>query len=160
MSRSKLFAVMGAFVLLAILATPASAQTEDAVAQEVIALAKAEWAAFDNNNVKEASKNWADDYTEFNPAFATRIDGKAQLVKLGEANSAAGAEGLFSEMGNAKVQVYGDVAILSYNYMGVSKNKDGELENTRAKSTRVYARTGGKKWMLVHANFGADPLDD
>ena len=159
MTRSKLFAVTGAFAMAAILASPALAQTNDAVAQEVIALAKAEWAAFSDNNVKEASKNWAKEYTEFNPTFATRLDGKTLLVKLGEANSAAGGEGLFSEMGNPKVQVYGDVAILSYNYMGVSKDKDGELENTRAKSTRVYARKDGK-WMLVHANFGADPLDD
>ena len=31
-------------------------------------------------------------------------------------------------MANAKVQVYGDVAILSYNYVGSTKNKDGEIE--------------------------------
>ena len=159
MSRFKQFAVMSAFVLAVVLASPALAQTEDPVAQEIIALAKAEWAALNDNNVKEASKNWDNDYTEFNPTFATRIDGKTQLVKLGEANNAAGDQGLFSEMGNPKVQVYGEVAILSYNYMGVSKSSDGELKNTRAKSTRVYARKAGK-WMLVHANFGADPLDD
>jgi len=109
--------------------------------------------------VREASANWADEYTQFNPTFATRLDGKAQLVSLEKANSAGGGEGLFSDMANPKVQVYGDVAILSYNYMGVTKDKDGELENTRAKSTRVYVKKGGK-WMLVHANFGADPLDD
>lgn len=157
--KTKWFAVLGSFALAVILAGPAAAQMEDPVAQEIIALARAEWAALNANNVKEASKYWADDYTQFNPTFPTRIDGKARLVKLEEANSAAGGEGLFSEMGNPKVQVYGDVAILSYNYMGVSKSADGELTNTRAKSTRVYVRAAGK-WLLVHANFGADPVED
>jgi hypothetical protein len=47
-------------------------------------------------------KSGADDYTEFNPVFPLRIDGK--------------------------------------------------VENSLAKSTRVYAKTGGQ-WKLVHANF-------
>ncbi len=40
---------------------------------------------------------------------------------------------------NSKVQVYnGDVASLSYNYVGMSVDKDGGTEPNRAKSTRVY----------------------
>ncbi len=159
MLKSTRFSVIGALALAASLVSPVSAQTDEAVAQEVVALARAEWAALNDGNVKEASKSWAREYTQFNPTFATRIDGKSLLVKLEEANAATGDRGLFSEMGNPKVQVYGDVAILSYNYMGVTKSADGELTNIRAKSTRVYVRNGGK-WMLVHANFGADPLDD
>ena len=58
---------------------------------------------------------------------------------------------------NPKVQVYGDVAILTYNFAGVEKDKDGETKPTRAKSTRVYAKINGK-WKLVHANFASDPL--
>jgi ketosteroid isomerase-like protein len=60
-------------------------------------------------------------------------------------------------MVNPKVQVYGNVAILSYNFVGVAQNKDGENTPTRAKSTRVYVRQGND-WALVHANFGADPV--
>jgi ketosteroid isomerase-like protein len=60
-------------------------------------------------------------------------------------------------MANPKVQVYnGNVAILTYNYVGVTQDKDGKTEPTRAKSTRVYVKKGDK-WMLVHANFAADP---
>jgi ketosteroid isomerase-like protein len=55
------------------------------------------------------------------------------------------------------VQVYGDVAILSYNFLGYMQDKDGMVKPNRAKSTRVYAKQGGK-WILVHANFAADPL--
>jgi ketosteroid isomerase-like protein len=60
---------------------------------------------------------------------------------------------------NPKVQVYGDVAILSYNYAGMTKDKDGLVKPNKAKSTRVYAKIGGK-WMLVHANFGSDPVQE
>jgi ketosteroid isomerase-like protein len=55
-------------------------------------------------------------------------------------------------MVNPKVQVYGDAAILTYNFVGVTKDKDGKTSPSTAKSTRVYAKMNGK-WMLVHANF-------
>jgi ketosteroid isomerase-like protein len=55
-------------------------------------------------------------------------------------------------MVNPKVQVYGDVAILTYNYVGVTQAKDGKTTDSLAKSTRVYAKIGGQ-WKLVHANF-------
>ena len=45
------------------------------------------------------------------------------------------------------------------NFAGITKNKDGELKPFRAKSTRVYAKQGGK-WKLVHSNFAADPIPD
>jgi len=40
---------------------------------------------------------------------------------------------------------------------GISKDADGETSPFLAKSTRVYAKQGGK-WMLVHANFA--PVGD
>jgi ketosteroid isomerase-like protein len=55
-------------------------------------------------------------------------------------------------MMNPRVQVYGDTAILTYNFVGVARDKDGKVTPSAAKSTRVYAKVGGK-WMLVHANF-------
>ena len=64
---------------------------------------------------------------------------------------------VMGEMTNEKVQVYGDVAILTYNFIGAMKNKDGEVEPSLAKSTRVYAKIGGT-WKLVHANFA--PVGD
>lgn len=59
---------------------------------------------------------------------------------------------LYGDMHNAKVQVYGDTAILTFNYAGISRAADGKIEPVTAKSTRVYVRSGGR-WMLVHANF-------
>ena len=48
--------------------------------------------------------------------------------------------------------MYGDVAVLTYNFVGISKDKDGVMDNILAKSTRVYVNQDGQ-WMLVHANF-------
>jgi ketosteroid isomerase-like protein len=126
-------------------------------ADEIVTLTKAQWAAENQKNIAEAMKSLADDYTEFNSDAATRIEGKALATRLGEAAVKDSGVPLASEMLNPKVQVYGDVAILSYNYFGVTQGKDGKLETSRAKSTRVYIKQAGQ-WKLVHANFGADPL--
>ena len=139
----------------------ASAQQADqAIADAVIAMAKAQWAVGikDPTNVAEQSKDMSDDYTEFNGQFATRLDGKAMNSRLAEASAKDSAKGIAAEMTNPKVQVYnGDVAILTYNYVGMTRDKDGKTEANRAKSTRVYVKKDNK-WMLVHANFAADPL--
>jgi ketosteroid isomerase-like protein len=65
---------------------------------------------------------------------------------------------LAADMVNPKVQVYGDTAILSYNYVGVVRDKDGKVTPSNAKSTRVYSKMDGK-WMLVHANFAPAASD-
>jgi len=52
-----------------------------------------------------------------------------------------------------------DGATLVYNFLGVSKTADGETSANLAKSTRVYAKQGGK-WLLVHANFAPVGADD
>ena len=139
----------------------ASAQQADqATADAVIATTKAQWAAGikDPTNVAEQSKDMSDDYSEFNGQFATRLDGKAMNSRLAEASAKDSSKGIAAEMTNPKVQVYnGDVAILTYNYVGLTRDKDGKTEPTRAKSTRVFVKKG-EKWTLVHANFGSDPL--
>jgi ketosteroid isomerase-like protein len=126
------------------------------VADEIIALVKAQWAASDAGNTAEYMKNVAEDYTEFNGDYSTRLDGKAISTKVSDANNQGSVKTILSEMANAKVQVYGDVAILTYNFVGVTKDKDGKTTPSKAKSTRVYVKQGGK-WMLVHAKFAADP---
>jgi hypothetical protein len=63
----------------------ASAQQADqATADAVIAMVKAQWAAEikDPTNVAEQMKDASDDYTEFNADYATRLDGKAMNSRL------------------------------------------------------------------------------
>ena len=139
----------------------ASAQQADqATADAIIAMTKAQWAAEikDPTSVAEQLKDASDDYTEFNADYATRLDGKAMSSHLAEATGKASGKTIAADMANPKVQVYnGNVAILTYNYVGVIQDKDGKTEPARAKSTRVFVKKGDK-WTLVHANFGSDPL--
>jgi ketosteroid isomerase-like protein len=141
-------------IATSVLASQAVFAGEDPkVAAEVIALARAQWAAeAAGKSVAEQGAATADDYTEFNPDFPVRLDGKALTDRLTEAQLRSGDRSLVGDMQNAKVQVYGDVAILSYNYVGVTLKKDGTTAPNLAKSTRVYAKMGDQ-WKLVHANF-------
>jgi ketosteroid isomerase-like protein len=139
--------------LLAFVGAFASTQSAPpAASDEVVALTKAQWAAEMKKDVATAMKNVADDYTEFNPDYPTRLDGKQISWKLAEAANGGSDSLVAAEMANEKVQVYGDVAILTYNFIGSTKNKDGKVEATRAKSTRVYVKKNNQ-WWLVHANF-------
>ena len=132
---------------------PAVAQTNPQVAKEVIAITKAQWAAeMAEKPMATIMQNVADEYTEFNPDAPTRLDGKDLASRLFEAIVSGSGQLVAAEMANPKVQVYGDVAILSYNFIGMTKDKDGEVEPFLAKSTRVYVKKDGR-WMLVHANF-------
>jgi len=157
----KLMLIVIASVWSAAFTINASAQQDDkAIADAVIAMTKAQWAAGmkDPTNVTEQNKDMSDDYTEFNAQYATRLDGKAMNSRLAEASGKESSKGVAAEMLNAKVQVYnGDVAVLTYNYAGLTIDKDGKTTPDRAKSTRVFVKKGDK-WMLVHANFASDPV--
>ncbi len=138
-------------ILGLILAAPTSAVADDA--DDVIALAKAQWQAeLINAPAAKVMETVADDYTEFNPVYPTRLDGKELNMRFAEASEKDAAKLVVAEMANPKVQVYGDVAILTYNFVGATQAADGTISQTTAKSTRVYAKEGGD-WMLVHANF-------
>src|SRR6478735_766315 len=157
----KLMLVLIASVCCSAFAMHASAQQADqATADAVIAMTKAQWAAEikDPTNIAEQMKDASDDYTEFNGDYATRLDGKAMSSRLAEATAKASGKTVAAEMANPKVQVYnGDVAILTYNYVGLAQDKDGKTTPERSKSTRVFVKKANK-WMLVHANFASDPL--
>ena len=92
----------------------------------------------------------ADDYTEFNGDFPTLLVGKTMSTRMGEVTPSDKA--MYSDMQNARVQVYGDTAILTYNFAGLRRAADGKVSPSLAKSTRVYVKTSGQ-WKLVHANF-------
>jgi ketosteroid isomerase-like protein len=125
------------------------------VAAEVIAAARAQWAVeAANGSIAEEMATVADDYTEFNADYPVRIDGKAANSNLYAASEQGGTKPVAAEMMNPKVQVYGDVAILTYSYVGVNQTKDGKTKASPGKSTRVYVRQSGQ-WKLVHAHFSS-----
>lgn len=144
-------------VCLGLLCLPITANA--GTAEEVIKVTYAQWAAEIANDLEASAAIMADDYTEFNSDYPIRVDGKALNTKLADAMAEGGGSMLAGEMANAKVQVYGDVAILTYNFLGVGKDADGKTSANLAKSTRVYVKQGGE-WKLVHANFAPVGSDD
>jgi ketosteroid isomerase-like protein len=144
--------VANALLIVAVsIIAPVEAAEDAAVAATVMQLARAQWAAeMAGKPAAEQHAATAEDYSEFNPVYPVRIDGKAMAVAMTGADTSTTP--LFADMQNARVQVYGDTAILSYNFAGLVKDKDGKIAPNIAKSTRVYAKTGGG-WKLVHANF-------
>jgi ketosteroid isomerase-like protein len=132
--------------------TVAMQQPRGATAETVIAITKAEWAAAMQKNTAAALENVADDCTIWVPEFPNRINGKEQLYATNEAQSSGSGALILAQMSNEHVQVYGDVAVLSYNFFGAAKSDDGKVENITAKSSRVYVKKNNE-WWLVHANF-------
>lgn len=145
-------ATMWALLFAISFAGAAWAGPDQDIAAKVIAITKAQWAADMAKDTAAGVAILADDYTEFNGDYPVRLDGKALSATFYEATNQAAGQTVVAEMANEKVQVYGDVAILTYNYVGATKNKDGEVKPNLAKSTRVYALVKGE-WKLVHANF-------
>jgi len=140
------------------LCAPTFAADDPKVAAEVMALARSQWAAdIAGQPADQQMASVADDYTEFNPGYPTRIDGKAMATAMTAITSTT--KTVYADMQNAKVQVYGDTAILTYNYAGITREADGETKPFLAKSTRVYVKSGGQ-WKLVHANFAPVPGAD
>src|SRR5438477_4903267 len=105
----KLMLVLIASACCSAFAINASAQQADqAIADAVFAMTKAQWAAGikDPTNVADQTKDMSDDYTEFNGDYATRLDGKTMNSRLAEAAGKDVGKTLVGEMANPKVQVY------------------------------------------------------
>ena len=141
----------GAIAALMMLATPVLAADNPQVAAEVIALARAQWAS-DTAAQSPAQQmaSLADDYTEFNGDYPTLLVGKDVALRM--VAIPRYDKRVFSEMQNPRVQVYGNTAILTYNFIGIRLGADGKTKPQNSKSTRVYVKQGAN-WMLVHANF-------
>jgi ketosteroid isomerase-like protein len=145
--------IVGAFAFAYTIS--AFAGDDPKAAAEVMAAAHAQWAVETAGGpIADEMATVADDYTEFNSDYPVRLDGKATNAKLYAATELDGTKPVAAEMMNPKVQVYGDVAILTYSYVGVNQMKDGKTKAATGKSTRVYARQNGQ-WKLVHAHFSS-----
>ena len=144
-------AAVGTIALLMLAGSPAVAADNPQVAAEIMALARAQWASeIAGAPMVQQNASLADDYTEFNGDFPTLIVGKAMATRMNDVLPYAKA--MFSDMQNGRVQVYGDTAILTYNFAGLRRGADGKVAPSLAKSSRVYVKEGGQ-WKLVHANF-------
>jgi ketosteroid isomerase-like protein len=140
-------AAAGTLALLLMSGAPLQAADNPQVSAQIMALARAQWASeIAGETMAQQNASLAEDYTEFNGDFPTLLVGKTMSTRMGEVTP--NDKAMYSDMQNARVQTYGDTAILTYNFAGLRRAGDGKIAPSLAKSTRVYVKQGGK-WMLV-----------
>jgi ketosteroid isomerase-like protein len=97
------------------------------------------------------SDNSSDEITYFDPSLEKRLDGKTEFIELLKP-----IENTFTiikyEMLNPKVQVHGDIAILSYNLVDYSKNQYGDEQKSLWNTTEVYKRLKND-WKIIHSHW-------
>lgn len=95
---------------------------------------------------------FAPEVTYYNPFEDKRIDGLEAMKKY--YGDQAGQIFIDKyEMTNIKVQLHGNIAILSYNLFNFKKRPDSSLkESTRWNSTKVYCLINGS-WKIIHNHW-------
>jgi ketosteroid isomerase-like protein len=151
MRRIDLAAV--AFVSLAavtFVTAPAARADNASVEKEVMDTVAREWAAEMKGDVDGMLKSKSKDITMFDLGNPYRTDYTVDNTIV-RAETKPGAI-ITEHMINPKVQVYGDIAILTYNFVGLSKGSDGKLWHDYNRATRIYHKENGQ-WMWVHGHF-------
>ncbi len=124
----------------------ASAAGED-VASTIIAMERAALDRSDKGDAMGFLEISAPDVSYFDPGLDRAIHGIEALRKY--YLSFPVTEGAPGEMTNAKVQVAGEVAVLTFNYASKSLKPP---KVTRWNATEVYRRTP-KGWRIIHTHW-------
>ena len=95
--------------------------------------------------------NSADEITYFEPGTEKRIDGKNNFTDFLKPYENTFIVDKY-EMLNPKVQVHGDIAVLSYNLVDYSKNENNVEQITQWNSTEVYKKIDGD-WKIIHSHW-------
>jgi uncharacterized protein (TIGR02246 family) len=119
---------------------------------EVIAVEKSALDRWGKGDVNGFISLYADEVTYFDPFQERRLDGLPAIRSL-----YGPLAGKFTvdryEMLNAKVQRYGDVAVLTYNLQNYARQSDGtERPATRWNSSAVFRRIDGT-WRTIHSHW-------
>ncbi len=140
-------AFMGGFAL-----TISAEELEERIAETIIAMEKAaldRWGHGDPGGYLEIS---AQEVTYFDPDLEKRLDGIDALRKLYETIRGKVSVDRF-EMIDPRVQVHGNVAILTFNLIDHSGKDEGrDPAKSRWNSTETYARVGGE-WRIIHTHW-------
>ncbi len=148
-----LIAVVGGLSLLVTKSEAAGPQ--QAIANQIIAREKASFEAWQRKDKSFWNDFMADDATYFSSQspyletepkvnFLPKFEQYAEIFKFND-----------FQMYNPRVQVYGDVAILTYN-CSVSATLAGQPLNYTAKMTTVYVKQGNS-WRVVHGHESMNP---
>ena len=139
-----------ALIVLAI-GTSYARAADDFRPESIIALERAALDRWGRGDPQGYLEIYAPDITYFDPMRDLRVDGiKAMKDALAPLTGKIKID--HYEMLNAKVQRYGDAAVLSYNLITHAMRPAGESVTVRWNSTAVYARIAGQ-WKIIHSHW-------
>ena len=154
MKRARMVFAAAALVLAAvpwgtrrIEATPAAAGPADTI----IALERAALDRWGRGDPQGYIETYAPEITYFDPFAEKRIDGIAGMRAM-LAPITGKVKISRYEMIDPKVQLAGDIGVLSFNLISHTSNPDGSPRLVRWNSTEVYRRIGGR-WKIVHNHW-------
>lgn len=141
---TKLSAVIFFFIIVFLPVFTTNAQSAEEVIINTERAALDRWKTGDTFGFVEIA---AEDITYFDPSIEKRVTGKKEYHDY-----FASLNGTFSfpgyELLNPQVQLYGDVGILTFNYVGYSNDGKKDYWNT----TEVYHLIEGK-WKLASSHW-------
>jgi ketosteroid isomerase-like protein len=117
------------------------------IADEIIGMEQAaleRWSHGDPYGFLEIS---APDVVYFDPSQERRLNGLAALTSLYESVGKQICVDRY-EIIDPKVQIYGDVALLTYNYLS-----EGQGETQHWNCTEVYLKNPDSHWRIVHTHW-------
>lgn len=116
------------------------------ITETILALEKAAMEAWLNGNPTPFLNLYSNDFTYFDPAHETRLDGRNKIIELYESMRGKIKMDKF-EMMNPVVQSTDTMAVLSYvlySYLGETIYKEN--------CTEVY-RLEDNEWKIIHCHF-------
>lgn len=139
-------------LVLALFAFASIAQAQDSVADRIIAMEKAALDRWGKGDVTGYFEIMANDVTYFDPNVDKRVDGIAAIrAYIGPFAGKIKIDRY--EMVDPRVQVTGDIAVLSFRIVNYAKRQDGtETVANRWNTSEVYRRTNGA-WKIWHSHF-------
>jgi len=133
-----------------VFAVSLAGQQESDVAGEIIAMERAMLERWCNGDPWGFIEISAPEISYHDPALQRRIDGfEAFRDYLAPIEGTIYADSF--ELLNPRVQVHGDVAVLSFNFVSYSAS-EGTTRESRWNSTEVYSRIDGE-WKLIHSHW-------
>jgi hypothetical protein len=124
--------------------------TEESVQDKLLAQLRAAMDRWYKGDPSGYAKLFADDLTYFAPVTGGRLEGIDALRALFAPVTGKIHVPRF-EMLNAKLQLYDDTGILTYN---VHEYASGDSVSARWNATEVYRRIGNE-WRIIHGHWSA-----
>jgi ketosteroid isomerase-like protein len=117
------------------------------ITETIISLETAALTEWHNGNPSPYLDLYSEDFTYFDPARESRLDGRDKIRELYEGMRGKVKMDKF-EMINPVVQLSGTMAVLTYNLRSYS----GETV-WKENCTEVYRLEGGNEWKIIHSHW-------